>query len=282
MKTNLQRCCFEIGRAVSVLGLTTILTGCPAPKTGDKVVIRGSNTIGEELAPQLIAAYKSQNGNVEFDLESKGTGYGLGNLLVGACDIAAASRPTNQFEQHQSQSRGIELNDYVICSHSVAVVVNAANPVEKLTREQVRDVFTGAITNWTQLGGSDSPIHLYIRDPISGTHLGFQELAMEARPYAAFIDTFTNYTQIVQAVAKDANGIGYSGISVGAGAKAVAIEGISPTRETVNKGEYPYARVLRLYTNKAKETPVTRHFIDFILSEKGKQVMTDMGYVASP
>ena len=121
----------------------------------------------------------------------------------------------------------------------------------------MRDLFTGAVQNWKEVGGPDAPVHLYIRHPISGTYLGFRELAMENKPYALNLKTFTNYTDIVQAVAQDANGIGYSTIALAsnAGVKPVSIGGVAPTVESVNKGQYPYARVLRLYTDKANETP---------------------------
>src|SRR5208283_1575082 len=113
-----------------------------------------------------------------------------------------------------ARNRNVEYIDHVIGAYSVAVVVNAANPVGNLTRGQVRDIFTGAIRNWKDVGGPDAPIHLYIRDPISGTYIGFKELAMENKPYASERNLFTNYAAIVTAVARDANGIGYSGFNL--------------------------------------------------------------------
>ncbi len=157
---------------VNALLTAALLAGCsgggqssaPAP-SGAKVTIRGSNTVGEELAPKLIAAYKSDHPAITFDLESKGTGYGFGNLLVGGCDIAAASREANSNELALAAERGIELSNIVIGTYSIAVVVNAANPVAELTRAQVRDIFTGKVKNWNEVGGADSPIHLLARDP---------------------------------------------------------------------------------------------------------------------
>ena len=168
----------------------------------------------------------------------------------------------------------------VIGAYSVAVVVNAANPIGNLTRAQVRDIFTGVIQNWKEVGGSDAPIHLYIRDPISGTHLGFRELAMENKPYADTPNLFTNYAAIVEAVARDAGGIGYSSIELenNAGVKPVSIGGIGPNAADVDKGNYPYARVLHLYTSKGHETPEALDFIQFVLSPQGQAVLTRTGY----
>jgi len=273
-------------RGIGLILLSFIVAGCPAGKTvtEEKVVIRGSNTIGEELAPRLIAEYKKEHSAVVFDLESKGTGYGLGNLLAGGCDIAAASRMVTTNEIAMARDRGIELNEYIIGDYSVAVIVNAGSLVGNLTQDQVRDIFTGAVQNWKDVGGPDAPIHLYIRDPISGTYLGFQELAMGNKPYALGLKTCTNYTVIAQAVAKDANGIGYSSIELASspGVKGVSIGGAAPTIPSVNKGQYPYSRVLRFYTNKASEAATARNFIQFVQSPRGQQILTQMGFVPRP
>jgi len=229
----------------------------------------------------LIAKYRMDHPDITFDLETKATGYGLAALAAGQCQIAAASRPANAAELRLAESRGIEFKDYVIGSYSVAVIVNAKNPVGNLTREQVRDIFTGVVRNWKEVGGPDAPIALYIRDPISGTYLGFLELAMERKPYAPDVKTFTSYTAIVQAVAQDPNGIGYSSIELANrdGVKCVSIGGIAPTIASVNKGEYPYARTLRFYTDKAKEPPAAHDFIQFVQSPHGQAILDQMGDV---
>jgi phosphate transport system substrate-binding protein len=253
-----------------------------ANSSSGKVTIKGSNTIGEELAPRLIAEYKKDHPGAEFDLQSKGTGSGLWALVGGQCDIAAASRLANNEELQQAQTRGIELTNYAIGSYSVAVVVNSSCPVADLKREQVRDIFTGAIQNWKDVGGPDGEIHLYIRDPVSGTYLGFRELAMEDKPYATNRATMsTNYPAIVQAVSQDPHGIGYCSfdLTTTAGVKPVSIGGVAPTSATVNEGKYPYARMLRLYTNKAKEPSSAKGFIEFVQSTKGQEVLAQTGNV---
>jgi len=244
------------------------------------VVIRGSNTIGEELGPKLIAEFKKNHSDVSFELEPKATGYGMAALRAGQCDIAAASRAVIEEELELAKTSGIEMKDSVLGAYSVAVVVNANNPVSNLTKDQVHDIFTGKITNWKDVGGPDATIALYIRDPISGTHLGFKEVAMKNEPYAAHPRLHTNYTAIVQAMAADANGIGYSGIeqAKAPGAKAISIEGVQPGTETVNSGKYPYARVLRFYTNKASESQATKDFIQFVLSKEGQELVAQLGF----
>jgi phosphate transport system substrate-binding protein len=279
-------------KSVCLLSLSLFLFGCPASKPtldnpssgssngGNKIVIRGSNTIGEELAPQLIAEFKKEHPAITFDLETKATGYGMAALRVGQCDIAAASRAAIPADLDLAKENNMEMNEYVIGAYSVAVVVHANNPVTNLTKEQVHDIFTGKIENWSTVGGPDAAIHLYIRDPISGTHLGFKEIAMNNDNYAAHPRMHTNYNAIAQTVAGDIAGIGYSGFALAnaTGAKLVFIEGVEPSTAMVNSGKYPYARVLRLYTNKNKESQATKDFIQFILSQRGQEIVAQMGF----
>ncbi len=266
------------GSALILVG--ALLAGCSGGHT-DKITIRGSNTVGEELAPRLIAEYRKDHPNVAFDLEFKGSTYGFGALMVGRCDIGASSREVTTNELDMAQSRGVTFNEYVIGTYSVAVVVNAANPVANLTAEQVRDIFTGAIQNWKDVGGPDAPIHLHIRDPISGTYLGFLELAMEKKTYALGVKAHTNYVDIVRTVGSDANSLGYASLELAAsfGAKPVSIGGVAPTADVVRKGQYPYARVLRLFTDKAKESAAAREFIELVQSDRGQKILHEMGFV---
>jgi len=270
-------------RNISLVLLTVAIGGCSSekPVKEERVIIRGSNTIGEELAPRLIALYKKDHPAVIFDAEFKGTPYGVGALMAGRSDIAAASRLLSKNELGLAKDRAVEFNDYIIGTYSVAVIVNAGSPVGNLTQDQVRDIFTGVIQNWKDVGGPDAPIHMYIRDQISGTHLGFRELAMENKPYALNVKTFTGYPEIVQAVAQDPNGIGYSSFDLASkpNIKAVSIGGAAPTVGSVKQGQYPYARVLHLYTDKTKETPTTRAFLDFVQSTRGQQIVDQMGFV---
>jgi phosphate transport system substrate-binding protein len=264
----------------SLVLLCLLAVGCSPAKTG-KVVICGSNTIGEELAPRLVAEYQKDHPDAAFETEFKGTTYGFGALFVGRCDIAAASRDANTNEMALARDNGIQLTNEAIGTYCVAVVVNANCPFSDLTRAQVRDVFTGAVQNWKEVGGPDSPIHLVIRHPVSGTYLGFRELAMEDKPYALGAKTCTNYTDIVQAVGADRNAIGYSSFQLATkpGIKAIAIGGAAPSAAAVKQGKYPYARTLRLYVNSTAEVPAARDFTGFVLSSRGQQILDQLGFI---
>jgi len=265
--------------------LGALIGGCSGGSAkSEKLVIRGSNTFGEELAPHLITEFKKEHAAVDFDSEFKGTSYGLGALMAGKCDIAAASRQATTNELALSPIQNMELKDYVIGSYAVVVVVNSGNAVANLTQDQARDIFTGVVQNWKEVGGADAPIHLYIRNPISGTYLGFQELAMEKKAYSAHAKSFTDYKAICGEVASDADGIGYANIDLAkqSGIKALSIGGTMPSVETINQGKYPYARVLRLYTDKAGEPADAGAFAQFVQSSAGQKIVSEMGYVPKP
>ncbi|MDR3460633.1 MAG: phosphate ABC transporter substrate-binding protein [Verrucomicrobiae bacterium] len=251
----------------------------------DKITIRGSNTIGEELAPRLIAEYKKDHKDVAFDLEFKGSGFGIGALMGGYCDIAGSSKPVSKEQEEIAQLRNVQFKEYVLGSYTVTILVNAGNPVSNLSSNQVQGLFTGKIQNWKEVGGPDAPVHLCLRDPVSGTYLGFKELAMGFQDYGdQHVQLFTNYQGIADAVAKDPAGVGYAGLDQlqHAGTKVVSIDGVAPSAEAVNGKKYPYARTLHFYTDAAKESARTKDFINFVLAADGQKVMAQMGYAPKP
>ena len=250
----------------------------------DKVAIRGSNTIGEELAPRLVTEYKKDHKDAAFDLEFKGSGYGIGALMGGYCDIAAASKPVSKEQEEIAQLRSVKFKEYVIGSYTVSILVNAENPVGNLSSAQVQSLFTGKITNWKEVGGPDASVHLCVRDPVSGTHLGFKELAMGFQDYGEPVQLYTNYVAIADAVAKDPNAIGYTGLDQvqHAGTKALTIDGVAPTAANVTARKYPYARSLRFFTDANKESAKTKDFVDYVLGDDGQKVLTGMGYAPKP
>jgi phosphate transport system substrate-binding protein len=277
-----------LARCSLVLVLALLVGGCPASKqelpsggtNSTKVVIRGANTFGEELAPRLISAFKKDQPTAEFDVETKATLYGFGALLGGKADIAAASRPPLKEELELAKMRGVEMNEYVVGSYTVAVIVNSGNSLTNLTKDQVRDIFTGTIKNWKEVGGPDAAISLYIRDPIAGTHFGFKEMALGNTAYSIEAKLFTDYGGIVRSVGADPGGIGYAGLDSAkdTGVKAVSIGGIEPSVNTVHKGDYPYSRVVKLHTAKGRESDQTKAFLKFVQSERGKTIVAQSGF----
>lgn len=264
-------------RLLTLLVLLLPLWGARA----EKLDIRGSNTFGEELAPRLIAEFRKDHPDLEVSLESKGTASGVLALLDGACDIAAASRPLTEDEERLARSRRVTLQRYTIGYYGVAVVVNQEFPVRGLTDRQVRDIFTGAVTNWSRVGGPDAPIRVLIRDATGGTHLGFQEVAMDRLPYAASARGFSSDALLAQALIQEPQGIGFVAMTLfkRLELKALHINGIAPSVLAVSDDLYPYARQLRLFTNRSGESEPAGAFIKFVRSSQGQNILDDMGFV---
>ncbi len=267
----------RLNHILAVLCLTLPL----AAPAKDKLSIKGSNTFGEELGPQLISAFRAQNPEVDVAIESLGSASGIAGLLDGTCDLAATSRPLNEDEQRRAKSRGMAVKSSVIGFYAVTVVAHATNPVAHLSDRQVRDIFTGKITNWKKVGGPDRPIVTLIRDATGGTHLGFQELAMDNRPYAASARGFASYTALAHAIAADPGAIGYVGMNLVShpGLRALSINGIPPNHLAVNEGLYPYVRTIWLHVPAKNATPLATRFIRFVRSKAGQAVVRSAGFV---
>jgi phosphate transport system substrate-binding protein len=261
--------------------------GTVATVEGQKVSVKGSNTFGEKLGPALSEAFSRKNPAIAVQIESKGSGSGIAALLDGACDIASSSRVLTEDEVRLAKSRNIRLDNHVVGYYGIAVVVQANHPVKALTDKQVEQIFTGAITNWKQVGGPDLAIVPYIPKPTDGTYLGFQELAMAKKPYAATAVAKDHYHEIAEAVANDPGGIGYVSLNVmkETGLHGMLINGMHPSTIAVIEGLYPYARMVRLMTNHEKTSREARRFIRFIQSKEGQKIVEKTGFVpryASP
>ena len=242
--------------------------------------IEGSNTFGEKLGPLLIDAFKKQNPGTPVNLVSNGSGAGLSALLEGRTDVAPTSRAANADELRLARASNLRLNAQSIGSYGVVVIVNDENPVRSLNLRQVRDIFTGKITNWKQVGGPDARMSPLILDKSSGARRGFQELAMRYEPYALNAREFPSKQAIAQAIAKNATAIGYADMGrLPAGTRAVLINGIAPNRTAINQGIYPYARTLYLYSLRGRETPAAKQFIRFVRSREGQRIISNAGFV---
>lgn len=267
----------RFSRVLAVLGLILPLVA----SAKDKLSIKGSNTFGEELGPQLISAFQVQNPEVAIAIESLGSASGIAGLLDGTCDLAATSRPLNEDEQRRAKSRGFAVKSSVVGFYAVTVVANATNPVAHLSDRQVRDIFTGKIVNWKQVGGPDQPIVTLIRDATGGTHLGFQELAMDNRPYAPSARGFASYTALAHEIAAAPGAIGYVGMNLVSlpGLRALSINGIPPNDLAVNEGLYPYVRTIWLQAPAKNANPLATRFVRFVRSKAGQAIVRNAGFV---
>lgn len=262
-----------------VLAAACLIAG--SATRAEQVSIKGSNTFGEKLAPRLIEAFQKTHPDWAVEMDIKNSGYGILSLIDGACDLAASSRAINEDEARLLRSRRIRLNTHAIGYYGIAVIVNRKNSKRNLADHEVRDIFSGAITNWAAVRGPDAPIAVHISTPEAGTYLGFQELALDRLPYRADAVPHDSYAEIAKAVSEDPNAVGYVAMSMldAAPVRAVTINGVAATPIAVADNLYPYARLLRFFTNKENESSATMEFIRYVRSTEGQNVLEESGFV---
>ncbi len=266
----------------SLLVAGSIAAANAAP-AGERLVIKGSDTIGAELIPPMREAYIAKGHGTTFEIAAEGSTTGLIALIEGdenSCHIAMSSRELSALERARAKAKGLDLRETTIAHDGIAVVVNAKNPVSGLTRQQVEEIFAGDIADWSAVGGGPGPISVYARNASSGTYSGFRWLAMQKRDYAPSAQKMAGNQQVAAEVAHNPNGIGYIGMpyAAGAGLKVLRIDGRLPSLGTIQDGTYPYSRPLFLYTRGEPEEEVAR-FIAFVLGREGQAIVRDHGFI---
>lgn len=263
----------------SLLVLAALLTA--SALQAQKLVIKGSDTLGAKLVPMLAEEYKSKNPGVSFEIAAEGSTTGIAAITDGTAQIGMSSRRARSTEASQAAAKGVTLKPTIVAFDGMAVIVNASNPITNLTKRQVQQIFTGDVTDWSAVGGTPGKLSIYTRNTSSGTYSDWKELAMNKRDYAPSAQKLAGNEQIVAEVAKNANGVGYVGLAyVGApGTKVVSVDGATPNKESVLSKKYPYARPTFFYTN-GEPSGEAAKFVAFTLSEEGKQIVEKVGFVA--
>ena len=246
----------------------------------DTIVIKGSDTLGAKLVPQLAEQFKSQHPGTTFDIAAEGSATGFAALIDKTAAIGMASRPAKPEEIANGKAKGVDMQEMIVAYDGIAVIVNTANPIKGLTKKQVEQIFTGQITDWSAVGGSGGKISVYTRNTSSGTYAEFRELAMKKRDYAQDSQKLAGNEQIAQEVGKNPNGVGYVGLAYtkASGVKIVPIDGALPTKESVLGKSYPYARPTFFYTN-GDPTGVVKEFFDFTVGPEGQKIVEQVGFV---
>ena len=260
----------------------TVLVGISAlpAARGDAIVIKGSDTLGAKLVPQLAEQFKAQHPGTTFDVAAEGSATGFAALIDKTAAIGMASRPAKPEEIANGKAKGVDLKETIVAYDGIAVIVNTANSIKGLTKKQVEQIFTGEITDWSAVGGSGGKISVYTRNTSSGTYAEFKELAMKKRDYAPDSQKLAGNEQIAQEVGKNPNGVGYVGLAYtkASGIRVVPIDGASPSKGSVLAKSYPYARPTFFYTN-GEPIGVVKEFIDFTVGPEGQKIVEQVGFV---
>ena len=246
--------------------------------------IKGSDTV-LPLTQSLSEMYLAQTPMASVTVTGGGSGVGISALMEGTTDLAMASRRikfSEKMKMKQSKHNPVEV---IVAYDALAVIVNPANPVKQLTREQLEGIFRGKITNWKDVGGEDMKIVVYSRETSSGTYEFFKESVLENKNYMSSILSMPATGAIIQSVRQTKGAIGYVGLAyLNPYVKAVAVsyDGganyVSPSVETAMKKEYPIVRPLYYYYDKKNESKVMP-FIDFIASPEGQKKTLELGFI---
>jgi phosphate transport system substrate-binding protein len=263
---------------IALLVLTVVAVALPK----ERVTIKGSDTM-VILVQRWTEAYPDKTAT-EFQVTGGGSGTGIAALINGTTDICASSRPIKKDEVAQLQKKfgykGLEIR---VAMDGLAIYVHKSNPVKQLSMAQVKDIFTGKITNWKQVGGNDKPILLYSRENNSGTYEFFKDFVLNKQDFAANAQHMAGTAALINAVSKDGNSIGFGGAAYAMNVKALPIakdpsaKAVIPTAATIHDGSYPISRFLYFYLNQ-KPAGSVKKFIDWVISSTGQKVVTEVGY----
>ncbi len=269
-----------------LLSVLPLAAGCGGGGGGSarqaRVSVKGSDTmviLGQKWADE----YMKTNPGAVVAVTGGGSGTGIAQLINGTADIAQASRSMKDEEKAKIQeSTGAPVEEHAVARDGVTVYVHSSNPLTKISIDQLKGIYTGSITNWKDVGGPDQPIVAYSRENSSGTYVFFKEHVLGGADFEARTQTLPGTAAVVNAVTKDANGIGYGGIAYGSGIKHLGIAGtdgavVEPTEATIKDGSYALSRPLYWYLT-AKTPPAGRALLAWVLSAEGQAAVKEVGY----
>lgn len=276
---------------LALLLLLTI-TGCDSKPSQQTAPVQTLSIKGSDTMVHLVSSWTEEfmkaHAEADISVTGGGSGTGIAALINGTTDICAASRSMKEKEQKLAAENRISPVEIPVARDGIVLIVHPANLLNSLTIDQLRLIYTGKVSNWKEVGGSDVPILLLSRESSSGTFVFFQEHVLNKEDFSASARLLPGTSALVQAVAADRGAIAYVGLGFAAEAKttvktlAVQASGqagpVLPSEETVRSGAYAVSRPLFFYTNGApKDT--AKQFIDFCLSPAGQKIVRETGYV---
>ncbi|RKX27645.1 MAG: phosphate ABC transporter substrate-binding protein [Candidatus Zixiibacteriota bacterium] len=250
---------------------------------GTTITIKGSDTL-VRLGQRWSEEYMKHNPDIVIQISGGGSGTGIAALLNGTTDICEASRDMKEKEYKLAEQKGIIPYRVSVALDGIAVFLHNSNPVTNLTLAQLKGIYTGAITNWNEVGGPDARIILYGRENNSGTYAFFKKQVLNKEDYSDYTQTLPGTAAVVNAVSKDKNGIGYGGLAWATGVKFAEVKtndtamAVLPNVETVSNGSYPISRELYWFFN-GKPTGELKKLVNWALSEEGQKIAEEIDYV---
>ena len=251
---------------------------------------KGSDTL-LVLAQNWAEDYMSENSNVEIVVSGGGSGTGISALINKQIDIADASRQIKQQEIDAAKEVDVNPVEWKVSLDGISLIINSENNLDELSYNQLRGIYNGSITNWSEVGGIDAPVITYGRQSTSGTYVYFNEEVLDEDDYRVDMNQMAGNADIVEAVINDPNGIGYVGVAYAEARKdelkivsvrrQATSQAYQPTSANIANGNYPVSRYLYVYTNGIPEGAV-KDYIKFMLSSEGQEVVVEVGYIGLP
>lgn len=266
-------------KIVWVVAMSVLLFASQA--FGGQLVMDGSTTV---LPFGQIAAEKfmKENPGVNISVSGSGTGNGLKALADGGAQIANASRFIKDSEIKLCMDKKVYPVPFAVALDCLVPVVHPSNPVKSLSRAQLRDIYSGKVTNWKDVGGNDHPVVVIGRDTSSGTYGTWQEMILDAggkTRVTARAQVAASSGAMLTAVRGNKNAIGYEGMGyVNKSVKTVAVDGVPASAEAARNGKYPLARYLFMFTAGWPEGEILA-FINYMHSPAGQKIVADTGFV---
>ncbi len=244
----------------------------------NNLTLAGSTTV-LPIAQKAAEVFMDLHKDINISVRGGGSGVGIASLISGSVDIGNSSRPIKTKELKTAREKGKNPVENVIALDGIAVIVHPNNPINELSIENLKNIYTGKISNWKSLKGADQSIVVISRDVASGTFEVFKEKVLEGAKVREDALMLASNKAVATTVADTPGAIGYVGLGyLSEGVKALKIEGVTPNEKTVRSGEYKLARPLYMYTNGAPKG-ITKDFIDFILSPTGQKLAKEVGFV---
>ena len=266
---------------VCVTALALVL-GIAGVAPASDIVINGSTTV-LPFAQITVERFMAAHPDVKISISGGGSGNGIKALIDKTTNIANSSREIRKSEQEQAEAGGVKVHETAVAIDCIVPIVHPSNPVTNLTFEQLKKIYTGEITNWKDVGGSDSSIAVVGRDSSSGTYDTWQEMVVnkdgEARVTARSLIAASSGAML-STVSGNRLAIGYDGIGyVDKSVKAVSVEGVEASTATAMDNSYPLSRKLYMYTDGEPAGDI-KAFIDYVLSPDGQKIVSDTGFIA--
>ncbi|MCX7795355.1 MAG: phosphate ABC transporter substrate-binding protein [bacterium] len=248
-----------------------------------RITIKGSDTM-VILVQRLAEEYMNRNRGKIIQVTGGGTGIGIAGLINRITDIANASRPLNNKERESIKKVwNKDPKEFKIALDGITIYVNPSNPIKEITLAQLKGIYTGKIKSWKELGWEDKTIVVYTRENNSGTYVFFKEHVLDNEDYTSKAQSLPGTGGIVNAISKEKYAIGYGGIAYSKGIKILAVKkddkskAYLPTDANIRKGFYPISRYLYMYTC-IYDDPDIKSFIDWVLSDEGQKIVSQVGY----